>query len=172
MDFLELAEKRYSVRKFTGVPVRDEDMERILRAGQLAPTACNKQPQRILVINSPEGREKLYRCTVSHFNAPTALIVCYDKRDCWVRDYDGKPSGEIDASIAATHMMLEAANIGVGVTWVMYFIPEAVRVEFELPEEFEPVAMLVMGYPAPDAKPYPGHTQSRPIGETVFHEKF
>lgn len=167
MDFLTLAEERYSVRAFQDRPVEREQLEKILRAGQLAPTACNNQPQRVLAVDSKEGLERLRRCTECHFNAPAALLVCYDKDECWVRSYDGRPSGEVDASIVATHMMLEAAALGIGSTWVMHFIPEAVRCEFELPDRVEPVALLVMGYPAPDAAPSPRHAASRPLEELV-----
>ena len=88
MDFLELAAKRYSVRKFREEKVRQEDLDKILKAGMLAPTAHNDQPQRILVINSDEALEKLKKCTACHFNAPTALLICSDKDACWTRKYD------------------------------------------------------------------------------------
>ena len=129
MDFLELAAKRYSVRKFKEEKVRQEDLDKILKAGMLAPTAHNDQPQRILVINSDEALEKLKKCTACHFNAPTALLICSDKDACWTRKYDGKKSYDIDAAIVTTHMMLEAENIGVGTTWVMHFRPQVVREE-------------------------------------------
>lgn len=170
--FLKLAAGRYSVRKFQDKPVRQEDLDKILKAGYLAPTACNRQPQRILVINSKEELSKLCKCTECHFSAPAALLVCYDRDDCWQRRYDGKKSGEIDAAIVATHMMLEAASLGVGTTWVMYFIPEAFKEEFGIPEHIEPAALLVMGYPAEDAKPAPGHSEFKPMNELVFYGGF
>ena len=172
MDFLKLAADRYSVRKFSSRPVPQEALEKILQAGQLAPTACNRQPQRVLVINTPESTAKLKNCTGSHFNAPAALLVCYDKTECWVRDYDQKASGEIDASIVATHLMLEAAALEVGTTWVMHFDPAAIRGAFAVPDCLEPVALLVMGYPAPDAKPFPGHSTFRPLEELVRYQSF
>ena len=98
--------------------------------------------------------------------------MCYDKNECWKRGYDGKPSGDIDASIVATHMMLAAFALGVGTTWVMHFIPAAVREEFDMPESLEPVALPVMGYPASDAKPYPGHGEKRPVEEIVSYHHF
>ena len=107
MDFLTLAEKRYSVRKFTRQAINQDTLDQILRAGYLAPTACNRQPQRILIINQEESLEKLRRCTKCHFDAPAALLVCYAKDECWQRSYDGKASGDIDASIVAvsyTHL--------------------------------------------------------------------
>jgi len=172
MDFLKLARERYSVRKFDGRPVEPEVIEQILRAGHCAPTACNRQPQRILVINSGEGLAKLRRCTECHFNAPAALLVCYSKDECWKRSYDGKSSGEIDAAIVTTHMMLAASALGVGTTWVMHFIPEAVRSEFAVPEDLEPAALLVMGYPAAGAAPYPGHLERKAMENVVFYNKF
>ena len=113
-EFMRLASERYSVRKFDGRALEAEIIEKILRAGQLSPTACNRQPQRIAVITSPEGLEKLRRCTGSHFNAPAALLVCHDKEECWKRSYDGASSGDIDAAIVTTHMMLAAWTLGVG----------------------------------------------------------
>lgn len=167
MDFLDLAAQRYSVRKFLDRPVEKETIEQILKAGHLAPTACNLQPQKIFVLESTQAMEKLRACTKCHFDAPMAMLVCCDKRLSWKRKFDGKDSGEIDASIVTTHMMLAAAALGVGTTWVMYFDAQAVRERFALEEDVEPVAILVMGYPAPDAQPYPGHGQFRPAQEIV-----
>lgn len=170
--FLELAAQRYSVRKFTNQALEQEVIDQIIYAGYLAPTACNLQPQRILVINSEEGINKLRKCTMSHFHAPTAMLICYDVNECWKREYDHKKSGEIDASIVTTHMMLEATALGVGTTWVMHFIPEAVRCEFEIPENIEPVALLVMGYPAPNSKPSHLHSEFRNLEDLVVYNQF
>lgn len=165
--FLQLAQARYSVRRFKPQPVSQQDIDKILQAGHYAPTACNLQPQRVYVFDTEEKMRLVRKCTRSHFNAPAALLVCYDENACWQREYDGKRSGEVDASIVATHMMLEAADIGVGTTWVMHFIPEAVTTEFALPQNIVPVALLVMGYPADDAAPSPGHTQYKDPSEIV-----
>ncbi len=167
MDFLELSESRFSVREFADKKVEREVTEKILRAGQLAPTACNFQPQRIFVIESQAALAKLGKCTKSHFHAPLAMLVCFDKNECWKREYDGKLSGDIDASIVCTHMMLEAAALGVGSTWVMHYIPEAVKKEFELADDLETTALLVMGYPKEGITPNPMHFKSKPIGDTV-----
>ena len=168
MDFLELAKSRYSVRDFTSEPVRKEHLDLILQAGRVAPTACNRQPQRVLVLQSGELLEKARRSTASHFEAPTMLLVCYEKSECWTREFDCASSGEIDASIVATHMMLEAASIGVGTTWVMHFEPDVLRKDLNLPDSLVPVVLLPMGYPSADARPYPGHAKCRPAEETIL----
>ena len=167
MDFLTLAKERYSVRSFRPDPVPDEIVDKILEAGLVAPTACNNQPEKILVIRGEEALEKLRRVTECHFGAPLAFLVSYDKNLIWKRKYDGRTSGDVDASIVATHMMLGAWSLGIGSTWVMYFIPEAAKCEFDLPDTVEPVALLVMGYPADDTAPSRMHTAYREKKEIV-----
>ncbi len=167
MNFQELAAKRYSVRSFKQMPIPKAVTDQILTAGNAAPTAHNNQPQEIIVVQSSKGLETLKKCTECHYNAPLAFIICYDKEKCWKRDYDNKHSGEIDVSIVATHMMLEAADLGIGSAWIMYFIPEAIRVEFELPDNVEPVAILIMGYT--DAEPSKEHFKRRSVEEYVTY---
>ena len=172
MDFLKLASERYSVRKFEDKHLEQTLIDQILAAGHVAPTGCNYQPQRILVLNTDESIARLKKCTKCHFDAPTAMLICYNKEECWTRPYDGNQSGIVDASIVTTHMMLQAWEIGVGSTWVMHFNPFKMREAFNIPENIEPVALLVMGYPAPDAVPNERHTVYRPTEETVYYNKF
>ena len=97
------------------------------------------------MLQSPEALEKLQKCKMSHFGETLAILICVDTKACWKREYDGKTSGDIDAAIVTTHMMLAAQELGIGSTWVMHFIPEAVRAEFEIPDHEEPISLLVMG---------------------------
>ena len=172
MNYRDIIADRYSVRKFRDEKLSKEVMDKIVEAGHLAPTAYNLQPQRILVIDGDETLARLKECTRCHFDAPTAMLVCYDKSECWTRKYDGKSSGEIDASIVTTYMMLAAWDLGVGSTWVMHFNPQAMREKMALPDSLEPVALLVMGYAADDAKPYSGHYEFKDIKDTVFYNRF
>ena len=172
MSFEKLAAERFSVRKFTSKHLEQESIDKILAVGHLAPTGCNYQPQRILVLNSDESIEKLKKCTKCHFNAPTAMLICYNKDECWTRKYDGKTCGVSDACIVTTHMMLEAKELGVGSTWVMHFDPFAMRKTFLIPENVEPVALLVLGYPSEDAEPMHLHNEFRPIDQVVKYETF
>lgn len=172
MDFLKLASDRYSVRKFTGKHLEQDVIDKILQAGHVAPTGCNYQPYRILVLNTDSSVEKLKKCTHSHFDAPTAMLVCYNKEECWTRGYDGKTCGVSDACIVTTHLMLQATELGVGTTWVMSFDPAAMREEYSIPSNIEPVALLVMGYPAADAKPAHLHNEFRPMSDVVVYDEF
>lgn len=172
MEFEKLIAERYSVRKFKPEHLSAECVEKILSAGHIAPTGCNYQPQRILVLNTDESIEKLKKCTKCHFGAPCAFLVCYNSDETWKRRYDGAISAPVDASIVATHMMLQAKNIGIGCCWVMHFDPEAMRQEFNIPENIIPQALLVMGVPADDAQPLDLHSIFRPLDDVVVYDSF
>ena len=173
MEFENLAaEKRYSCRSFEQRPIEKTDMAMILEAGRIAPTAANAQPQRIIVINTPEGIQKLAQCTHYTYGAPAALIVCYDSEKVWVRNYDGKDSGDVDASIVTTQMMLQAADLGIGTCWVGHFNPWRIKDLFNIPENVVPVAILDMGYPGEKGQPHPVHWKRKNLNETVVYESF
>ena len=172
MEFTKLIAERYSVRKYENKHLPKDVIDKILEAGHLAPTGCNFQPQRILVLNTPESMEKLKKCTKCHFNAPSAMLVCYNRDESWTRPYDGEKSAPVDAAIVATHMMLKAYDVGVGSCWVMHFDPKAMRETFNVPENIIPTALLVMGYPSEDSAPFEMHSKFRPIDEVVFYDSF
>ena len=172
MDFLKFATERYSVRKFQDKKLEKEVIDKIIQCGHVAPTGCNFQPHRILVLNSNESIEKLKKCTKCHFDAPNAMIICYNKDESWTRRYDGAISAPVDASIVTTHMMLMAHSLGVGTCWVMSFNPTALISEFEIPSNLTPLAIMVMGYPHSEATPLDMHYKTRPLGEVVFYENF
>ena len=172
MDFLKFAQERFSVRKFKDKPIETESLDKILKSAHIAPTGCNYQPVRILVLNTEDSIAKLRSCTKCHFGAPNAFLICSNTLESWKRPYDGALSAPVDASIVATHMMLEAHSLGLGCCWVMHFDPQAMRDTFNIPEGTEPVALLVMGYPAEDAAPLPLHSSYRPMEEIIYYDTF
>lgn len=94
------------------------------------------------------------------------------KAGSWKRAYDGALSSSVDAAIVATYIMLATQNEGVGTCWVMHFDLKAMHETFNIPENVEPTALIVMGYPSEDAKPIELHYQFRDINETVFYDEF
>lgn len=170
--FSETGEEAVACRKYLSRQVEPEKLELILEAGRVAPTGANRQPQRLVVVQSKEGMERLARCT-RDFGAPTAVIVCADTSEAWTRKYDGKNISDIDASIVTDHMMLAAASLGLDTLWICMFKPEAVREEFALPANVEPVNILLIGYgDGPAADPNRHDTLRKPLSATVFHERF
>lgn len=172
MELLQLVKDRYSVRKFNDRKVEQEKLDLILEAGRAAPTAVNYQPQRILVLDSHEALSKLKSCTPYHFHAPLALLVCYDSTASWKRSYDNKDMGVVDASIVTTQMMLQAAELGLGTTWVGHFNPDSIREAFDIPEFLVPVALLPMGYPREDSAPHPNHEKRFGMEHFAFFNSF
>lgn len=168
MDFLELSKKRYSVLHYQKECIPDDIISKILEAGLSAPTACNFQPQKIKLINTDDGRSRLNRVVPSKYYVPAAFLVCYDKTICWKRKFDGRSSGEIDASIVTTHMMMEATELGLGSIWVMYWDPNTMRDEFEIPQQYEPVALLIVGYPDKSIEPHKEHFVRKGISDVMF----
>lgn len=172
MNFLELAKKRYSVRKFKSDKVEEEKLMKILEAGRVAPTGANIQPQRLIVLREKEGIEKINKAA-RVYGAPLIIVVCGDHDNVWKRPYDGKKLVDIDTSIVTDHMMLQATELGLGTLWVCYFKPDVIREEFNLPDNIEPVSILAIGYADGEAQPEDRHDKLRkPLIETVFYENY
>lgn len=173
MEFSELIRNRFSVRKYSQRPVEPQKLEAVLEAGRVAPTAGNRQPQRILVVDTPEGLQKMEACTTCSFHAPVVLLVCYD-RTVENNNHlgDHRAYGQVDASIVMTHMMLAAWNIGLGSVWVGLFRPELLRQNFNIPADYQIVSLMPIGYAAEDAKPSVMHGDKFPLTHTVFHDHF
>lgn len=160
------------MRKYDARKVEEDMLAKILEAGRVAPTAVNYQPQRLIVVREETGLEKLGKAA-RIYGAPLAIIVCADHNAAWKRSLDGKSTADIDAAIVTDHMMLEATELGLGTVWIGYFKPDVVRAEFNIPSHVEPMNILAVGYNAGPEAPPDRHDKARkPLGETVFYEKF
>jgi nitroreductase len=174
MKLLDVIQKRCSIRSYATTPVEEDKLERLLEAARLAPSACNLQPWRFIVVRSPEGREKIQACYVREWfkTAPLYIIVCCDHDRSWKRPADGKDHADIDAAIATEHICLAAAELGLGTCWVCHFDTQRCALDFRLPESVEPVAVIPVGYPAEpdlfDRTP----KKRKPLGEAVIPEPF
>lgn len=170
MTFTQLAQARYSVRAFSERPIAPEKLTAVLQAAQLAPTAKNLQPFHIYVVSSRAGMEKMRTLTRCHYNAPVVLIFTKDTRQEWhhpqVADVT---SGVEDVSIAATHVMLAAAEQGLGTCWLNLFVPQEVSRAYQLPAHEVPVLLMPIGYAAADAAPAPFHTARKTLKELVTY---
>lgn len=167
-DFLKLASERYSVRKYSDKEIEDEKLDKILKAGQIGPTANNSQPQRIFVIKSRDALEKIRFFTPYAFNAPVVLMICYDENVSG-NARDGHDYGADDATIATAQMMLEAWDLGIGSVWVRGYDKRELEKLFDLPDNLVSVALLPIGYPSDKSKPSPLHSRNIGIDEMVTY---
>lgn len=172
MDFLELAKQRCTTRGFTDKKIAKDDLGRILSAGRVAPTACNKQPQRIIVVQQPENILRVQKAYQT-FGSQCILIVCQDKRNPLIRPFDEKCSGDLDIGIICDHMMLAARELHIGSVMVGLFDPQIIRKEFNIPEDIEPTALIILGYPAGGfLSPERHKTARKPLAATVMYESY
>lgn len=171
MSFAELVKQRYSVRKFDSSPIEAEKMNAILEVGRLAPTAVNYQPQRILVVQG-QDLEQIQGCSPCIYGAPAVLVVCYDKNASW-KSRTGREIGDVDGAIVLTQMMYQAEELGLGSLIVGIYKENLLRERFAIPENYEIVSLLVLGYAAEDCEPHPQfHASRKPLEDTVFYGSF
>lgn len=90
MSLLDIAKKRYSVRKYEDKPVEKEKLEKILACAHVAPTAANLQPVKLLVVQDKERLKSIAKAG-NIYNAPLAIIVCADHSKAWTRPFDRYP---------------------------------------------------------------------------------
>ncbi len=165
MEFDKVIRERKATRMFSNKKIEKDKLDKILEAGRLAPTAKNLQPIKIYVVESIEGIKKIDKATKCRYGAPTVLLICGDIDNSYVKD--GSPIYQMDASIVATHMMLEATNIGVDNIWIELFDGEVLRSEFNIPSNLIPVCLLPIGYKAKLCPPSPFHKIRKDIKEIV-----
>jgi len=150
MEYYELIRSRESIRNYdSNRPVPRQILEKILDAGRLAPSACNYQPWKFLVISSAEMLGKVRACYHRDWfkNAPHILIVAGLKDQAWKRSYDGYNSIETDVAIAMTHIILAAENEGVATCWIEAYDPAILRKALNLNDNQVVFGITPLGYP-------------------------
>ncbi len=165
MEFEEIIRKRTSTRKFKDKKLEKEKLDKILEAGRVAPTAKNKQPQKIFVVESEVGLKKIDKASPCRYNAPVVLMVCSDKSIAFHKE--NYSTYEMDATIVTTHMMLEATNVEVENIWIEMFDQNILKKEFNLDENLEVICLLMLGYQSDDCPVNPMHNIRKPMHELV-----
>ena len=151
--FQNLIEKRRSYRKYTDEKVSKEDIEKIVKAGLLAPAGKNNKHWEFIVVQKPDLLKKLSNAkpVSAEFisEASFAVIVCGDSTinpNTWIED----------ATVAATYMQLQSEEMGIGSCWVHMRTPthesgimscEFIKSEFNIPQYLSVECVLSFGYP-------------------------
>lgn len=169
MEFMEVVRSRYSVRAYQAADVEREKLLEVLEAARLAPTAANRQAFQLIVIRT-RGREEALRRIYNKdwfVQAPLVIAACGVRSENWVRR-DGHNYVDVDVAIVMDHLVLAAANLGLGTCWIGAFDPRAAREELALPPGVEAVAFTPLGYPADQ----PGEKRRKPLAELVRSERW
>ena len=170
MEFSELIKQRYSVRAYKPDPVSDESLQQVLEAARLAPTAANRQPFQLIVIHTAGREAELKRIYGRDWFVRPPLIICACgvPAQGWTRREDGKNYMDVDVAIAMDHLILAAADQGLGTCWIGAFDPDAAREVLGLPDDVEPIAFTPLGYPADQL----GVKKRKPLDELVRQERW
>lgn len=163
MEFEKVIRERHATRKFQNKVVEREKLEKILEAARLAPTAKNIQPIKILVVENE--LDKIDLASPCRYGAQTVLVVCGNKEECFEKN--NHSTLEIDASIVATHMMLEATSLGIANIWIELFDRDVLRKELNIPENLVPVCLIPIGYEEENLPVNPNHLNRKRLEEIV-----
>lgn len=167
MNFLELSKKRYSCRKFSDQEVPSELLEQIIQAGINAPTAVNTQPFHLFLMESEKAIETINASTAFGFGCKHFILVGANKEECYVRKFDQRNFADVDASIVATHIMMEIEDCGLNTTWVGHFDPKVIQDVYPETKDLDLIAIFPIGYAASDAKPSERHEVRKSSDELV-----
>ena len=174
MTFLELIRKRTSVRNFTQKKVECEKLDYIFECARLAPSAVNYQPWCCIVVDDETAIAKVRACYQREWfeSAPLYLVICGDHQTSWKRRSDGKDHCDIDVSIVVEHMVLAAEEQGLGTCWVCNFDVAKCRENFNISQEWEPIAILPIGYPVEADAATQIEKKRKPVSDFIKHNSF
>lgn len=146
MNFYDVVAARRSVRNYRSTPVALDKLSRILDAVRLAPSACNLQPWKFLVVKSDVMRARISRVLQPWvMTAPLIIVALGNRKTGWRRD--GQSYHEVDVAIAFEHLVLAAAAEGLGTCWICAFDRQAMRLALNLDEDWDTVAVTPLGLP-------------------------
>lgn len=154
MDFYQILEHRRSIRSYMPDPVPDTALMHIAAAVRCAPSACNKQPWRFLIIRRPDLRARVAACYHNAFlgTAPAIVAVLGNREACYVRK-EGDLSLDIDVGIAMEHLVLAATAEGLSTCWICAYERKQVERVLDVAAPWTVVALTPLGYAAEPPKP-------------------
>ncbi len=146
MDLYEAIKIRRSVRRYTQVSVPEASLSRIFEATQLAPSACNRQPWKFLVLKPAEKKKAL--AGIFHdwvVSAPLLVVALGHPADAW--ELDGRSIHEVDVAIAFEHLVLAATAEGLGTCWICAYNHAALDRALGVEPGWQSVAVTPLGFP-------------------------
>lgn len=165
MSFIDLANKRYSVRNYKDTPVPNEKLNRCIEAARLAPSACNSQPWKFIILDDPDLREKASKAAFEGvlkfnsfvFKAPVLVLIVSERQKMSAKFgslVKRKNLSQMDVGITAEHFCLQAAEEGLGTCMLGWFNEKKVKNLLAIPK-FKRVELLIsVGYSADDNIPH------------------
>ena len=151
MSVLDVIERRRSVRSYDSKPIDPELMAKLRDALRLAPSACNKQPWKFILVSDQAVQDKLAVAAQGQSfiaEAPVIVVGCGSPADAYKNMGGYWNSVEIDVAIALDHLTLAAAEAGLGTCWIGAFDEAEVKKLLGIPDDVKVVAMTPVGFPS------------------------
>lgn len=173
MEFDTVLKTRRSIRAFADRPVPDDALARILEAARIAPSACNFQPWRFIIVKDPATRSQLAKmCSGQSWVAKApVLIVCCGKRYQQRYNWMGDNAYLVDLGIAIEHMVLAARNEGLGTCWIGAYQDQPIKKLLAIPADHDLIMLLPIGYPVSEDQ-FATTTERLPIEQITSWERF
>jgi nitroreductase len=170
-SFIEIAQNRFSCRSFTSKQPSKQEIEQVLEAARIAPSATNAQPWKFIVITQPPLKDEVISCYSRDWlsSAPVIIVACGDHNASW-RRADGKDHCDIDLAIAIDHLTLMATSLGMATCWICKFNAMRCSELLKLPSNLSPIALIPLGYPTEQPKEGANHFRRKDFNEIVFWE--
>jgi len=152
VEFMDVIRQRRSIRKYRPDPVLQEDIEYVLEAARLAPSWANSQCWHFVIVNDPQVKKAVAQAGNSWTaQAPVLVVACaHPTRPGTKGD---QQYYMLDIGIAMEHLILAAADRGLGTCWIGAFKEEVVKKALGVPESMRVVAFTPLGYPAESPRP-------------------
>jgi nitroreductase len=163
MEFNELIQQRQSVRRYQNIPVERDKIEKLIEAVHLAPSACNSQPWKLIIVDDPELKNEVAQATISKtisFNrfaleAPVIAVLVIEKAKLIARiggSIKNQEYPQYDIGIAAAHFCLQAEELGLGTCMIGWFDEKKIQQLLHIPKKRKIGLLITLGYPPEDYK--------------------
>lgn len=158
MLFSELIQKRESCRAYKDTPVEREKLSALIEAGRIAPSACNSQPWHFVVVDEPSVvqevgkslQDKIMPINKFASSCPSFIVIVEGNANISSKlggKYKDQDFAEIDIGIAATHICLQATELGLGTCIVGWFDEKRLKEVLKIPSSKRVRLVLAVGYP-------------------------
>ncbi len=176
MNVMDAIMIRRSVRAYRPDPLPEALLASVTEAVRLAPSACNIQPWRFIIVSDPELRKAIARAAREQMfiaEAPVLIVGCAQADKAYSKMGGYWNSADVDVAIAMDHMMLAAAEAGLGTCWIGAFDEAAIKKLLGIPDPVKITAMSPLGYPRDPQALHPVAPEMRRPRKDVFsHDKF
>jgi nitroreductase len=173
MNVLDAIKNRRSVRSYSDKPIPADVMAKMKLALRDAPSACNLQPWRFILVSDEKLRGDVAHAALDQMwmaQAPLIVVACGFPEQAYKKMGGYGNSIDIDLAIAVDHLTLAAVAEGLGTCWIGAFSEEAVKKVLGIPENVKVVAMTPLGYPSEAKLIRPVEESRRKPNAEIFSE--